>query len=79
MQSLWYLLILMNIFKTLSITNKLNEQDMTKIIRKNNRIETFNGKFISKCNIDPFISGVVRCDRIYICESKNTKIQPMIE
>lgn len=36
MQSLWYLLILMSIFKTLSITNKLNEQNMTKIIRKNN-------------------------------------------
>ena len=36
MQSLWYLLILMSIFKTLSITNKLNEQNMTKIISKNN-------------------------------------------
>ena len=36
MQSLWYLLILMSIFKTLSITNKLNEQNMTKIFRKNN-------------------------------------------
>ena len=52
---------------------------MTKIVRKGNVIETFKGNFISKCNITPFISGVVRCDRVYISQSKNTKIQPMIE
>lgn len=43
---------------------------MTKIVRKGNVVETFKGKFISKCIIAPFISGVVRCDRIYSCESK---------
>ena len=43
---------------------------MTKIVRKGNVVETVKGKFISKCIIAPFISGVVRCDRIYSCESK---------
>ena len=52
---------------------------MTKIVRKGNVVETFKGKFISKCIISPFISRVVRYDCIYSCESKNTKTKPMIE
>lgn len=64
--------------KLSTLLSKLN-WNMTKIVRKGNVVETFKGKFISKCKIAPFISGVVRCDRIYICESKNTKTKPMIE
>lgn len=43
---------------------------MTKIVRKGNVVETFKGKFTSKCNIIPFISDIIRCDRVYISQSK---------
>ncbi len=53
---------------------------MTKIVRKGNVVKTFKGKFTTECNIIPFIiSGIIRCDRVYISQSKNTKIKPMIE
>lgn len=52
---------------------------MTKIVKNGNVIKTFKGKFTSRCNIVPFISGIIRCDRVYISYSKNTKTKPMIE
>lgn len=53
---------------------------MTKIVRKGNVVKTFKGKFTSiRCNIVPFISGIIRCDRVYISNSKNTKTKPMIK